>query len=473
MKIIRKFLGFFSGQQSDPAGDGTHPVDGTNPEPVIVPREKHIISRKNIDGDALKVLNRLNRFKHSAYLVGGGVRDLLLERKVKDYDIATSAHPNEVKGLFRNCRLIGRRFRLAHILFRGRKIIEVSTFRRHAGFSDDGELLIKSDNTFGTAVEDALRRDFTVNGLFYNIADFTIIDYVGGLKDLERKVIATIGDPEIRFREDPIRMLRAVRFAARLGFTFDRPTEKAINRHRKEIWKGAVPRILDDTLRMLQQGAAADSFHLLHELGLLEVILPRLARDFADKAVRERIILNLKALDEMAKPKEGLSGALLASVLYLQSFNILLEGKKPGADRTRLAAELLEADLSPLRFPKMQFERAKQMLAAQDRLENVGKKRIRPSQLARKSYFADSLTLFELTQTSSKETRAIVRRWRALQKQIQTGDQSRRSPREGTEEEAEKAPKRRRRRRGGSRRSSAPREDSSPSEETPKDTGNS
>jgi poly(A) polymerase len=464
MNIIRKFLGFFSGEQSDSAGDGTCP------EPVVVPREKHNVSRKNIDGDALKVLNRLNRFKHSAYLVGGGVRDLLLERKVKDFDIATSAHPNEIKGLFRNCRLIGRRFRLAHILFRGRKVIEVSTFRRHAGFSDNGELLIKSDNTFGTAEEDARRRDFTVNGLFYNIADFTVIDYVGGLKDIERKVIATIGDPEIRFREDPIRMLRAVRFAARLGFTFDGPTEKAIGRHRKEIWKGAVPRILDDTLRMLQQGSAAESFHFLHELGLLEVILPRLDRDFANEAVRTRIVKNLEALDKAPKPKEGLSGALLVSVLYSQSFSTLLQGKKAGADRTRLAAELLEADFSPLRFPKMQFERAKQMLAAQDRLENVGKKKIRPSQLVRKSYFSDALTLFELTQPSSKETRSIVRRWRALQKQIRSGDQGRRPPREATEEGADSAPKRRRRRRGGSRRGSAPRKDSA-QRETPKESG--
>ena len=223
-KVVQKLFGRRRGAAKSEAPSKPTPPKSAPSKPgapVIVKREEHTISRSRIDEDALKILNRLTRYNHTAYLVGGGVRDLLLDRVVKDYDIATSAHPNEIKNLFRNCRLIGRRFRLAHILFRGGKVIEVSTFRKQTGFSDDVDLLIKSDNTFGTPEEDAKRRDFTINGLFYSITDFSVIDYVDGLADLERRLLRTIGDPNIRLREDPIRSLRAVRIAARLGFEIE------------------------------------------------------------------------------------------------------------------------------------------------------------------------------------------------------------------------------------------------------------
>ena len=184
--------------------------------PRILPRAEHTVSRRNIDPDALKVLYRLKSHGFTAYLVGGGVRDLLLGRKPKDFDIATSAHPQAVKRLFRNCFIIGRRFRLCHVRF-GKKVVEVSTFRRLAE-AQQGETLIVRDNTFGTPEEDAFRRDFTVNALFYDIATFSVIDYVAGLEDLQQRLIRTIGDPATRFREDPVRMLRAVALAARLGF---------------------------------------------------------------------------------------------------------------------------------------------------------------------------------------------------------------------------------------------------------------
>src|SRR2546426_12342683 len=189
-------------------------------EPRVISREEHSLSRRDVDPDALKVLYRLRQGDHIAYLVGGSVRDLLLSRRPKDFDIGTDAHPSALRRLFRNCRLIGRRFRLAHILFADGKVIEVATFRRRPEPADPSapELLMTSDNTFGTAREDALRRDFTINGLFYNIADYSVIDYVGGLEDLEAGLVRTIGDPEIRFREDPVRMMRAVEFASRLGY---------------------------------------------------------------------------------------------------------------------------------------------------------------------------------------------------------------------------------------------------------------
>src|SRR5213595_4155566 len=211
-------------------------------EPRIIPRADHQLSRRDIDPDALKVLNRLRQFEYTSYLVGGSVRDLLLGRRPKDFDIGTSAHPYQVKKLFRNCWIIGRRFRLAHVKF-GPKVIEVATFRRQVGVGEEvvqdgvpapdpttpeGEHLIHHDNTFGTPEQDAFRRDFTINALFYDIANFSIIDYTGGLRDLEARVIRCIGDPGERFQEDPVRMIRAVSMASRLDFTIDAPIDAAI-----------------------------------------------------------------------------------------------------------------------------------------------------------------------------------------------------------------------------------------------------
>src|SRR5437868_9737898 len=222
-------------------------------EPRVIPRSEHTLSRSDVDPDALKVLYRLRQGEHIAYLVGGSVRDLLLGRRPKDFDIGTSAHPYQVKKLFRNCWIIGRRFRLAHVKF-GTKVIEVATFRRQVqpgeelvevpgepAAGPDGHL-IHRDNTFGTPEEDAFRRDFTINALFYDIATFSIIDYVGGLPDLHAGVVRAIGDPEVRFREDPVRMMRAVALAARLDFTIDPRSRDAIQVHRQEIARSSPPR---------------------------------------------------------------------------------------------------------------------------------------------------------------------------------------------------------------------------------------
>jgi poly(A) polymerase len=262
-------------------------------EPVTVPRAEHTISRRDIDADALKVLYRLQQSNHTAYLVGGGVRDLLLGRRPKDFDIGTSAHPYEVKKLFRNCWIIGRRFRLAHVKF-GLKTIEVATFRKNVpdplpgdapdepvvvasapeALSRDG--IIRRDNTFGTPEEDAFRRDFTVNALFYDIATYSIIDYVGGLGDLEKRVIRSIGDPMVRFVEDPVRMLRAAVFASRLGFTIDDLVLDAMRELRPLIAKASPARLLEEYYKILRSGYAEASFRTLHELGLLELMTPEL-----------------------------------------------------------------------------------------------------------------------------------------------------------------------------------------------------
>ena len=248
--------------------------------PVVRERQDHCISRRDIDPDALKVLYRLSSLGYVAYLVGGGVRDLLLGRKPKDFDVGTDARPNEVRRAFRNCFLVGRRFRLAHVKF-GQKVIETTTFR--GASASVGELLEQAaegpveDNTFGTPEEDANRRDFTVNGLFYDIKTFSVIDYVGGLKDLDRKILRTIGDPMVRFRVDPVRMMRAVKFASRLGFKIEPKTEKALRKLHSCIANAAVPRVCEELFRLFPYGKSAKAFRLLWETGLLGDLIPELA----------------------------------------------------------------------------------------------------------------------------------------------------------------------------------------------------
>src|SRR5262245_54645487 len=245
------------------------------------------IDPDKLDPDALKVVNRLLQYGHQAYLVGGCVRDLLAGRTPKDFDVATSAVPSEVRGIFRNCRLIGRRFRLAHVYFKGGKIVEVSTFRANPtelelatdnGEGEEGEekddLLISDDNVFGTAEQDARRRDFTINGLFYDVAEGRVIDFVGGLRDMRRRDVRTIGDAEIRMREDPVRILRAVRFACRLEFDIESRTYAAMEGAVEDLPRCAPPRLLEDTFRILRGGVSAGGLELLAALDALKFLLP-------------------------------------------------------------------------------------------------------------------------------------------------------------------------------------------------------
>ena len=227
----------------------------------ILARSDHPVSRRNIDINAVKVLNRLHRAGFKSYLVGGAVRDLLLGRRPKDFDVGTDARPQQIRRLFRNSRIIGRRFRLAHVYFR-EGIIEVSTFRGtpdpEGQAAAPGEILITDDNVFGSPAEDASRRDFTVNALIYDISDFSVIDFVGGIEDLERGLIRTIGDPDVRFQEDPVRMLRACEMAGRLGFEIDADTRDAIVRQRREIAKASAPRMAEEIGQILENRSGCD-----------------------------------------------------------------------------------------------------------------------------------------------------------------------------------------------------------------------
>ncbi len=290
------------------------------PEPVIIPRSDHPISRRDIDADALKVLYRLQQFNYTAYLVGGSVRDLLLQRRPKDFDVGTNAHPYQIKKLFRNCWIIGRRFRLAHVRF-GTKAIEVATFRRHVLPGTENEpataeesptdLQIRHDNTFGTPEEDAFRRDFTINALFYDIATFSIIDYVGGLQDLRDRIIRSIGDPSNRFQEDPVRMFRAVAFAARLGFELDRPVVEGIRANRHLIANASPARLIEEYYKVLRSGAAEKTFRLLAHHGLLEQITPELHRGASEEA----LWLALGELDRFRQRFESIPAGLTNAVL--------------------------------------------------------------------------------------------------------------------------------------------------------------
>ena len=247
------------------------------PQVTVIPREQHAISRKDISENALKVMYRLNKAGYEAWLVGGGVRDLLLGKKPKDFDVTTNATPEQVRKLFRNCRLVGRRFRLAHVMF-GPEIIEVATFRGHheGNVSDrttsqrgqNGMLL--RDNIFGSIEEDAQRRDFTINSLYYSVADFTVRDYVGGMKDLKDGVIRLIGNPETRYREDPVRMLRAVRFAAKLGMRISPETAEPIPRLATLLNDIPPARLFEESLKLLQAGYGYETYKLLCEYHLFQ-----------------------------------------------------------------------------------------------------------------------------------------------------------------------------------------------------------
>ena len=254
--------------------------------PTVIPRPEHNISRSNISPNAVKVLYRLHNHGHQAFLVGGGVRDLLLGLEPKDFDVATDAHPEEIRKLFNNCRLIGRRFRLAHIRF-GREIIEVATFRASANQVDaeeeddrtvhDATGRILRDNVYGSIDDDIWRRDFTANALYYNIADFSVWDYTGGVSDVRQRILRLIGDPVTRYREDPVRLLRAVRFAAKLDFAIADESAQPIRELAPLIQDVPAARLYEEALKLFHTGSAGRSFELLLEYDLFEQLFPETA----------------------------------------------------------------------------------------------------------------------------------------------------------------------------------------------------
>lgn len=291
-----------------------------------VARDQHCISRKDISPNALRVLYRLREAGFGAYLVGGAVRDLLVGGQPKDFDVATDATPEQIKQLFRNCRLIGRRFRLAHVVF-GREIIEVATFRAN---SDDGSgdrevengMLVR-DNVYGTIEDDAIRRDFTCNALYYAIEDFSVRDYTGGFEDVLARRMKLIGDPEQRYREDPVRMLRAVRLAAKLGFDIDAATAEPIPRLASLLNEAAPARLFEEVLKLFLSGHGVASFEGLERFGLLAVLFPESAaalRSNRTGALRRILIEGLRNTDARVANDEPVSPAFLFALLLWPAF---------------------------------------------------------------------------------------------------------------------------------------------------------
>ncbi len=285
-------------------------------QPKVYTPDLHRISPDKIDQHAYYVIQKLKQAGHIAYLVGGGVRDLLLNQRPKDFDVSTSAKPEEIRSLFRNSILIGRRFRLAHIRF-GKKIIEVSTFR--SGDTEAAGLIVR-DNEWGSEEQDVLRRDFTINGLFYDPEHQTVIDYVGGYPDLEKRVLRSIGQPEIRFMQDPVRMIRLIKFCARFNFEIDPSTFQALLNCKSEILKSSSARIFEELLRMLESGASRPFFHLLHQYGLLQPLIPSLASHMEKESGRVFQLLEEVDAEIKKNPPDSLDRSLLLSALVFPLF---------------------------------------------------------------------------------------------------------------------------------------------------------
>jgi poly(A) polymerase len=372
------------------------------------------IKPDQIDPDAAKVVQRLRRFDHTAYLVGGCVRDLLLGRRPKDFDVATSATPNEIRRLFRNCRIIGRRFRLAHIFF-GQKIIETSTFRanprdvedefsENGSESESGDLLIRRDNVFGTAEEDARRRDFTINGLFYDLETGKVIDYVNGMVDLETRLVRTIGDPDIRFREDPVRILRAVKFAARCDLTIEPETYRRMMEHAQEIAKCAQARISEEFYRLLRAGAARRSMELLLETRLLDVLVPELAGPLRDGGTEEgrrrnaRFWAYLAALDRATVQRETppSNALVLATMLAPPMRDALHPDTNAVRDIGQLVSQSSQPIVERLKSSRRDAELARQILLAIRYLFPSSNSNRRRPRLASREFLDDALRLHEI-----------------------------------------------------------------------------
>lgn len=383
----------------------------TAPEPKIIPRPEHPISRRDIDVEVLKVLYRLHHAGYKAYLVGGSVRDLWLGKRPKDFDVATDAHPHEIRRLFRNSRIIGRRFRLVQVFFKGGKIVEVSTFRSRSEFDADLGML-SPNNTFGTPAEDAQRRDLTINALFYNIADFSVLDYVGGREDLERGLIRVIGPPEVRFQRDPVRMLRVVRHAARTGFVIDPAAWEAIKAMAPLIRCCSPARVRDELLKDFHSGSAAPFFLLLQDSGLLAAIFPYLAHLLSETDLREataRLANLLAPVDQLAQATMLFSEAFYWA-LFLWPYLAHAAARPFLALDPELWAAGLSAALAPLEVARARRDEILLLWGTARRLEEAEQHRRRlAARIRRRTCFPEAYLLWQLERGLSAETLAILK----------------------------------------------------------------
>jgi poly(A) polymerase len=427
----------------------------------VVPRDQHPISRRDISPNALRVLYRLREGGHQAFLVGGAVRDLMVGGHPKDFDVATSATPEEVKHLFRNCRLIGRRFRLAHVVF-GREIIEVATFRANSDdgsgdrqVHDDGRLL--RDNVYGTIEDDAVRRDFTANALYYTIDDFSVHDYVGGFEDVQNRVLRLIGDPATRYHEDPVRMLRAVRFAAKLGFSIDDATAAPIPELAPLLGDAAPARLFEECLKLFLSGHAEQCFLGLERFGLLAALFPESAAALKANrsgALRRVVVEGLRGTDARVRADEPVSPAFLFALLLWPAYCRALialqaQGMQAVEAQRRAADRVTVHELGTIALPRRFSLPMQEIWLLQSRLSSTQsgqRQRKRVMRTLAHPRFRAAFDFLTLRQVASDEHTDDIAFWRDAQNDPDNAIALHPEP-EGEGDDATAAPRRRRRRR--------------------------
>lgn len=395
-------------------------------KPQIIPRSEHGVSRSDISENALKVLYRLKNAGYHAYLVGGGVRDILLGLKPKDFDVATDAHPEQVRELFRNCRLIGRRFRLAHVHF-GREIIEVSTFRAShndavdgEGHEEDGRII--RDNVYGTLDDDVWRRDFTVNALYYNIEDYSIVDYVGGLEDIKNRQLRLIGIPEDRYREDPVRMLRAIRFAIKLGFSIHPVSEQPIRKLAPLLEEIPEARLFEEFLKLFMSGQSEETYQQLRKYGLFAVLFPQTEKflNRGDEFIHKLLISAFRNTDtRLAEDKPVTPAFLLAALLWVPVRDLANDHEGNGLsemDAIHLASDaVISHQISSTSMPRRFTHMARDMWALQVRLKNIRGKR--PLKLLAHQRFRAAYDFLLLRAEAGEDVQELASWWTAFQEE--------------------------------------------------------
>ncbi|OKY75737.1 MAG: hypothetical protein BM485_08495 [Desulfobulbaceae bacterium DB1] len=377
------------------------------PAPLVVEKDEHSLSSRDIDRDALKVLNRLHEAGHIAYLVGGGVRDLYLGKTPKDYDISTDARPGQIRQLFRNSRTIGRRFRLVQVFFPGNKIMEVSTFRCRSEYDIEGGIdVLPANNTYGNEADDAFRRDLTINSLFYDINNETIIDYTGGVADLDGSIIRFVGDPDRRIIRDPARMLRAVRHAARSGFRIEQATWQAIIRHKEKLLLCPVSRIRDELLKDLRGGSSSAWLQYMVDCGLFYVLFPFYEEVITEKGSDKfQLLCRLfSVIDRVHATDQPLPEGLLLGLFLIpwaqKCFPEMTEKLKNGEiySLSRKIRDELEKHLDHLNIKRALKEQIAALLARLNLFAAGNEGGKWPAYLKRKSYFKENLQFYLLYQ---------------------------------------------------------------------------
>ena len=445
------------GNPVNPTGSATINSTVTTPFTLhVIPRDQHTISRKDISPNALRVLYRLRESGFGAYLVGGAVRDLLVGGRPKDFDVATDATPEQVKQLFRNCRLIGRRFRLAHVVF-GREIIEVATFRAN---TDDGSgdrevengMLVR-DNVYGSIEDDAVRRDFTCNALYYAIEDFSVRDYTGGFEDVLARRMKLIGDPEQRYREDPVRMLRAVRLAAKLGFDIEAATAEPIPRLASLLNEAAPARLFEEVLKLFLSGHGVASFEGLERHGLLGVLFPESGAALKSNrsgALRRVLIQGLRNTDERVANDEPVSPAFLFALLLWPAFcrnliSLQKQGLAPEEAQRRAADRVTLHQLSTIALPRRFSLPMQEIWLLQSRFGSRQRKRV--FRTLSHPRFRAAFDFLVLRQAGSDEHAQDIAFWREAQAEGGRELESALDAAQAEMSEDSEAPRRRRRRR--------------------------